>query len=75
MTPASVDLARIGIALDGTLLTAAWRAPQWRTMVVPCDGTALSIQSALREVAAQVPACRGIAVTIQRPLGTARTEV
>src|SRR5438445_2459851 len=58
--------AQLGIALDGTLLTAAWciaptareaNANTWRTLVVPCDGTAQSIAAALRDIASQSPVC------------------
>jgi hypothetical protein len=82
--PATTNLAQIGIALDGTLLTAAWRAvpigresrsAPWRTLVVPCDGTAGSIALALAEVAAHAPPCRDVGFTVQRPLASTRTLV
>lgn len=73
--------AQLGVALDGTLLTAAWRTPsasresrsaQWRTLVVPCDGTAASVERALAEVASQAPRCGDVAFTLQRPLASSR---
>lgn len=73
----------LGIALDGTLLTATWRdtpgssgaarAGAWRSLVVPCDGTPRSIASALAEVAGSVSGARQVAFTLLRPLATSRT--
>ena len=82
MSARPVDRPLLGIALDGTLLTAAWRsahgsqntgAGTWRTLVVPCDGTPASVVAALREVAAAVPARDEVAFTLLRPLATSRT--
>ncbi|MEO8560968.1 MAG: hypothetical protein ABI601_02770 [bacterium] len=73
---AQAGRAQIGVALDGTLLSAVWSttlgAP-WRTLVVPCDGTPGSIAEALRALAEQAPARADVAFTLQRPLATART--
>ena len=82
MSARPVDRALLGIALDGTLLTAAWRSARgsqntgagaWRTLVVPCDGTPSSVVGALQEVAAAVPARDEVAFTLLRPLATTRT--
>jgi hypothetical protein len=82
MSARSVDRPLLGIALDGTLLTAAWRSARgsqntgagaWRTLVVPCDGTPASVVGALQEVAAAVPARDEVAFTLLRPLATTRT--
>jgi hypothetical protein len=75
----SGDLTQLGIALDGTLLVAAWRATRasadasgWRTLVVPCDATPASIATAVAEVAAAAPTVREVAITLLRPLASAR---
>jgi Tfp pilus assembly protein PilN len=76
------DLAQLGIALDGTLLVAAWRsvrdAGAWRTHVVPCDATPASIAPAVAQVAESFAEGEGVgsttvAVTLLRPLASSRT--
>jgi len=81
-TPASATRVRLGIVLDGTLLTAVWRsatsgplteALNWRTLVVPCDGTARSIAEALQQIAERTQARGEVAFVVQRPLAAARS--
>ncbi|HEU4721234.1 MAG TPA: PilN domain-containing protein [Gemmatimonadaceae bacterium] len=82
MSANSGDHAQLGIALDGTLLVAAWRSAReagaWRTHVVPCDATLASIGPALAQVAdamARSTDARpmAIAATLLRPLASSRT--
>lgn len=79
MSATSGDLTQLGIALDGTLLVAAWRSARapadargWRTHVVTCDATPASIASALADVVREAPAVGEVAVTLLRPLASSR---
>lgn len=67
----------VGIALDGSHLSIAWRAtgaraPRWETATVACDGTPDGVNHALAEVVPRAPAATAVTVTLVSPLAHTR---
>lgn len=67
----------IGIAIDGSHLSIAWRdtgarVPRWQAATVECDGTPDGINRALAEVVPHAPAATAVTVTLISPLAHTR---
>lgn len=69
------ETGALGIALDGTSLTAAWRraSTEWSETSITCDATTGSIARTLATLTDEVPAPRDVRVTLLRPLAQTRT--
>lgn len=70
-------VATVGIALDGTRLSVAWRdtgvrTARWEAASAPCDGSPGDINRALAELVPRAPATSIVSVTLVSPLAHTR---
>ena len=64
----------IGLALDGTSVTAVWReGDAWRAATTACDATSGSLGAALSAVLSSAPAAERVFITLLRPLANMAT--